>query len=148
MSWNLLISAFHKSGRRLSYIVPRHALNIFLLRSPNVKFASQLVTKNFPSPSSAIPSEAKDIIMYRYENARFFRMLNVFAIAQFGFWIMLSFSSLTLVDVPVSKKTEEDKKKDEDLPFWRTINLGQDKYKYGLGIGSFLMGENNCYFIN
>lgn len=89
--------------------------------------------------ANLVQGAAKDIIIYKFESPRFFRNLNIFAIAQYGFWVFISYSSLQMIDVPVpeQKSTEEN---EEELPFWRKINLGSDKYKYGLGIGSAFMG--------
>lgn len=89
-------------------------------------------------------SAVKDIVLYKFESPRFFKFLNLFAITQYGFWTFISVSSMSMVDVPVSIP-ETPTKEDEDLPFWRKINLGSDKYKYGLTVGSALMGKrSNC----
>jgi len=90
----------------------------------------------------------KDVVIFRFEDPKFFKYLNLFAVSQFGFWIMLCLSSLSMVDTPVPDKKETSKKDNEKnnsteewRPFWRAINLGNDKYKYGLCVGSFLMGN-------
>jgi hypothetical protein len=91
----------------------------------------------------------KDIVMFRYENPTFFRFLNLFAITQFGFWAVLSTTSLTMISTPVEEKKKDpdssdnnqSKSVEETEPFWRRINLGSNQYKYGLCVGSFLMGE-------
>jgi len=79
---------------------------------------------------------AKDVILYRYENPRFFRIVNVFALCQFVFWSYLShFAFTTLKDAPVPKDKD-------NLPWWRRINLGENKYRNSLTVLSFLIGEN------
>lgn len=76
----------------------------------------------------------KDVILYKYENPRFFRILNIFAICQFGFWAYLSyFSFFYLRDVPADKS--------KDSPWFRRINLGEPKYRYAIGISSFVIGN-------
>lgn len=79
-------------------------------------------------------SVAKDVILYKYENPRIFKLLNIFAFCQFGFWTYLSlFSYQTLRDVPVSK--------DENASWYRRINLGDNKYRYAITASAFLIGE-------
>lgn len=76
----------------------------------------------------------KDVILYRYDNPKFFRIVNIFALCQFGFWTYLShFAFTTLKDAPVPNDTE-------NLPWWRRINLGENKYRNTLTVLSFLIG--------
>lgn len=77
----------------------------------------------------------KDVILYRYENPKFFRIVNIFALCQFGFWTYLShFAFTTLKDAPVPKDAD-------NLPWWRRINLGENKYRNTLTVLSFLIGK-------
>lgn len=77
---------------------------------------------------------AKDVILYRYDNPKFFRIVNIFALCQFGFWTYLShFAFTSMRDAPVPKDRD-------DLPWWRKINLGENKYRNGLTVLSFLIG--------
>ncbi|CAL8122703.1 unnamed protein product [Orchesella dallaii] len=94
-----------------------------------------VAVKNSASEAS---NSVKDVIIYKFESPRFYKYLNLFAITQYGFWIYISTSSMQMNNVPVreTNKAEEE----EDLPFWRKINLGTDKYKYGLATGAALMG--------
>uniref|UniRef100_A0A1B0DQB3 Uncharacterized protein n=1 Tax=Phlebotomus papatasi TaxID=29031 RepID=A0A1B0DQB3_PHLPP len=78
---------------------------------------------------------AKDVIIFKYDNPKFFRYLNIFALCQFFFWNYLShFAFTTLRDAPVDRNTSE------DLPFWRRLNLGDNKYRYTLTILCFSIG--------
>jgi hypothetical protein len=82
----------------------------------------------------------KDVILYRYDNPRFFRIVNIFALCQFGFWTYLShFAFTTMKDAPVPKDKDH-------LPWWRRINLGENKYRNGLTVLSFFIGEH--YLVN
>ncbi|CAH1119764.1 unnamed protein product [Phaedon cochleariae] len=75
----------------------------------------------------------KDVILFKYDSPKFFRYLNIFAICQFGFWSYLSLLSFqTLRDAPVdpTKATH----------WWEKINLGENKYRNGITIISFLVG--------
>jgi len=83
-------------------------------------------------------SVVKDVIIYKFESPRFYKYLNVFALTQYGFWMYISSSSMKMIDVPVRETNKN--QEEEDLPFWRKINLGADKYKYGLTAGAGLMG--------
>lgn len=77
---------------------------------------------------------AKDVILFKYENPKYFRILNIFAISQFGFWAYLShFAFTSLKDAPPPKDTD-------NVAWWRKINLGENKYRNGLTILSFLIG--------
>lgn len=77
----------------------------------------------------------RDVILFKYENPRFFKIMNIFAISQFGFWSYLSISCLsTLRDIPVQENVKHD-------VWWRKVNFGESKYRYGLTLISFFMGE-------
>lgn len=76
---------------------------------------------------------AKDVILFKYDNGRFYKILNVFAICQFGFWVYLShFSFTTLKDVPINKS--------ETAAWYQKINLGENKYRNTMAIVAFLIG--------
>ncbi|XP_059480685.1 transmembrane protein 223 [Neocloeon triangulifer] len=75
---------------------------------------------------------AKDVILFHHENPKFFKMLNLFGVSQFAFWMYLSYCATTLKDVPV--------KEDSNAPWWMSINLGEKKYKRTITIVSFLIG--------
>ncbi|KAG8229106.1 hypothetical protein J437_LFUL009575 [Ladona fulva] len=78
---------------------------------------------------------AKDVIMFKHDNARFFKILNIFALTQFLFWTYLShFCYTQMKDAPVAKE------KKEDQQWWRSINLGENKYKNTLAVFCFIIG--------
>ena len=73
----------------------------------------------------------KDVVLYSYENTRFHKLLNIFALSQFVFWIYLAeFSASTLRDAPVEKKDNSDVS--DDVPWYRNINLGANKFRNGI----------------
>lgn len=76
----------------------------------------------------------KDMLLFKYENPKFFRYLNLFGVSQFVFWTYLSNFATTLRDVKVP--VTEDTKWYEKLTF-----LGEDKYKNGLAVLFFLVGK-------
>lgn len=85
------------------------------------------------TPLNVNTNVIKDVILFKYENPKFFKMLNVFALCQFGFWTYLShFAYTTLRDVPMPKS--------EELSWWRKINLGEQKYRMTLTVIAFLAG--------
>lgn len=110
-------------------------------RSYTTKVGS-LSAKNVSTPEA---STAKDLILYKFESPRFFKFLNIFAITQYSVWMFISVSSMSMIDVPVPEMT---KKEEEDAPFWKKINLGSDKYKYGLALGSAIMGTFQKSYYN
>lgn len=64
---------------------------------------------------------AKDVIIYKYDNLKFFRTANIVAYAQFCFWTYLGKQTYEhLKDIPVSP--------DETI-WWRKINLGDNFYR-------------------
>uniref|UniRef100_A0A1A9WYI8 Transmembrane protein 223 n=1 Tax=Glossina brevipalpis TaxID=37001 RepID=A0A1A9WYI8_9MUSC len=76
---------------------------------------------------------SKDVILYKYENPRFFKVLNFFGISQFIFWTYLShFAFTSLRDAPVEQK--------EDIAWYERINLGENKYRNGISIMCFVIG--------
>lgn len=76
----------------------------------------------------------KDVLLFKYANDRYFKIANLFAICQFGFWTYLSvFAFSTLRDAPVEKPEEE-------TVWWRKINLGENKYRNGLMVLAFSIG--------
>lgn len=96
------------------------------------------------SSNSSSTTTLKDLLIYKYENPKFFKYLNFFAIAQFMFWNYLSYFSFTsLKDVPIN--TIE--KSDIDLPWWRRINLGENKYRNGIALLCFIIGKLKLVFI-
>lgn len=63
----------------------------------------------------------KDVILYKYENRRYFFIANLFAYGQFCFWTFLGKQTYDLLRfVPVSK--------DENV-WWRKWNLGENFYR-------------------
>lgn len=132
-------------GRSISYYY-RNVVHV-LQRSPTkflngtsgsaLTYARNLNPKTFVSTSSLEVNTKviKDVILYRYENQKFFRIVNIFALCQFGFWTYLShFAFTTLKDAPVPKDADS-------LPWWRRINLGENKYRNTLTVLSFLIGK-------
>uniref|UniRef100_A0A182J6C0 Uncharacterized protein n=1 Tax=Anopheles atroparvus TaxID=41427 RepID=A0A182J6C0_ANOAO len=77
----------------------------------------------------------KDVMLFKYENPRFFKVLNIFAVSQFLFWgYLCHFSYTTLKDAPVEESGKE------DLPWYKRINLGENKYRNSIAIMCFCIG--------
>lgn len=80
----------------------------------------------------------KDVIVYKYNNPRFFKLMNIFAIVQFFFWLICSeFTLSTLRDTPI----DETDPNFSAQPLIYRVNLGENKYKYGIAAASFLLGK-------
>ena len=103
---------------------------------------SHSLVRNYKTHKKTLPFEvdskvSKDTLLFTYRNDRFHRILGWFGIAQFAFWGYLAqFSYSTLRDAP-----REEGEDTEDLPWWRRINLGENKYRYGLTFMSLSLGE-------
>lgn len=112
-----------------------NVLKLNCLRNPIRYFTN--TTKNLTATDNALnvnTNVIKDVIIYKYENPRFFKILNLFAICQFGFWTYLSiFSFKTLRDAPVTPSP--------DAAWWQKINLGENKYRNTIAISAFIIGR-------
>ncbi|ENN79842.1 hypothetical protein YQE_03664, partial [Dendroctonus ponderosae] len=105
-----------------------------LLKLRNYASVSVLRWRNIGQTSLDVNTNViKDVILYKSNNDRFFKMVNFFGIAQFGFWTYLSLTAYqTLKDIPVSQSTES--------VWWRKINFGENRWRNSLTIISFLIG--------
>ncbi|XP_044252616.1 transmembrane protein 223 [Tribolium madens] len=93
---------------------------------PRVRYFSE-------KPLDVNTNVAKDVILFKYDNPRFFKIINIFAGCQFVFWSYLSvFAYSKLRDAPVDPSKE--------TTWWRKINLGENKYRNGLAVISFIIG--------
>lgn len=80
----------------------------------------------------------KDVILFKYENPRFFKLMNIFGISQFCFWNYLAhFSYTTLRDAPVDQSIAEDK----NSAWFEKINLGDNKFRNSISVFCFLIGR-------
>lgn len=120
----------------------RHSLQSLRLAVPSVVTKSPVAVptlKRFATqtaPFDVNTTLPKDIILFKYENPRFYNMLNFFGVCQFVFWTYLShFAFTTLKDAPVVENP------DEELKWYQRINLGDNKYRNGITICSFLIGK-------
>lgn len=76
----------------------------------------------------------KDVILYKFINDRNFKIANIFAVSQFGFWTYLSlFAFNSLKDAPTEKT-------DEVKTWWQKLNIVENKYRNGLMILTFSIG--------
>lgn len=111
---------------------------INLTRTPNVR---TFTGKNAWEIDTNV---AKDVVLYSYDNAKFHKYLNFFAITQLGFWLYLAeFAMSTLRDVPVDKK-----ELDPNAHWYQKINLGENKYRRAIttmciAVGKFQMPIDN-----
>lgn len=79
----------------------------------------------------------KDVILFKHDNPRYYKMMNIFALTQFIFWSYLSILSFTtLRDAPVEKPADG-----KTQPWYERINLGENKYRNGITITTFLIGK-------
>lgn len=112
-------------------------INRNIFRKVNIfTFTKRTTTEKYNGKSSldVNTNVVKDVILFKYDNPKFFKYLNIFALCQFGFWGYLSHFAFTgLRDAPV--RTEE------DASWWWKINLGENKYKNTIAILFFLIGE-------
>lgn len=81
---------------------------------------------------------AKDVIVFKYNNPRYFKVMNFFGMVQFFFWLICSeFTLSNLRNTPVNEEAPNF----DDLPLYLKVNLGENKYKYGLALGCFTFGN-------
>lgn len=115
---------------------------------PQIVFGLQRLFKsshpltNFCRPTSTIGASlnvntnlAKDILIFKYENPKFFRYMSIFAYSQFLFWSYLShFAYTELRDIPVDTL-------DESASWWQKMNLGDKKSRIAVTGLCFLIGK-------
>lgn len=90
--------------------------------------------------NATVQNLTKDVIIFKYENPRFFKLMNIFGVVQFFFWIIFAENTMSNMKfVPVDRESPEFK----DLPLYMKINFGENKYKWGLTIFSFVVGKLN-----
>ncbi|CAH1986752.1 unnamed protein product [Acanthoscelides obtectus] len=108
----------------------------FALRcSYRPSFSRPLINSKFLSKKAldVNTNVTKDVILFKNPNDKFYKIISIFAVFQFGFWTYLSiFAYTTLKDSPVD--TEKAK------AWYEKINLGENKYRNGLTLISFLIG--------
>ncbi|XP_063244933.1 transmembrane protein 223 [Bacillus rossius redtenbacheri] len=77
----------------------------------------------------------KDVLLYRYDRLKYMRALSLFGVSQYLFWTFLGHTTYTtLKDVPVEEKNDND-------PWWKKINLGEQKYRLGITILCLVVGH-------
>lgn len=87
---------------------------------------------------------AKDVILYKYENPKYYMYMNIFAVVQYMFWTYLGLFALqNLRDAPVDRSKITD-----ETPWYRKINLGENKYRNTLGAVSIIIGKYNHFLKN
>lgn len=115
-----------------SLLRPGIVLRLFSLNRP---FYSSPVLKS--SVLDVNTKLAKDVVMFKYENPKFFRVLNTFGLVQFGLMIyMANFVFVSLRNAPVIERTDE-----ERVAWWRKVNLGEEKYRKSFASICAIMGN-------
>ncbi|GAB1609615.1 transmembrane protein 223-like [Argonauta hians] len=76
---------------------------------------------------------SEDTLIYSNDNSRFYKLLTFFGFIQFFFWVHLAtFSYSTLRDVkPQNQEVVEDV---HGQPWWKKINLGENKFRNGIAL--------------
>lgn len=110
-------------------------LQINVLRKQStLKTAGLLLNRPFDVNTNIV----KDVILFKHENPRYYKTMNIFAISQFIFWSYLSVLSFTtLRDAPVEPPADG-----KTQPWYERINLGENKYRNGITITTFLIGKS------
>nr|CAG4644478.1 EOG090X0JX7 [Lepidurus arcticus] len=96
-------------------------------------------------PWKADTGIAKDVLLFRYENLRFFRMLGFFGVSQFIFWVYLTDFALTYIqDKPEDKADPQSSTPDPNPTLSWTRLGGVNIYTAGLAtlfasIGSLIL---------
>lgn len=102
----------------------------------NSKADAALIKNRSTRPFDTNTNVVKDVILFKYENPKFFKYMNIFGISQLLFWTYLAhFAFTTLKDAPVNTSSNTE-------PAWyEKINLGENKYRNTITILSFLIGK-------
>ncbi|XP_074653073.1 transmembrane protein 223-like [Tubulanus polymorphus] len=85
------------------------------------------------APFEIDPNVSQDVLLFRYDNERLYKVLGLFGIAQFIFWMYLAhFSYNNLIDVNSTPSLETSSADQDSLPWWKKINLGKNMYRNGI----------------
>lgn len=96
----------------------------------------QLNLKSVIQKSGENPQNiTKDNILYQCDQTKFFRIMNFFAITQFGFWTYLGINISYLKSVKIPNAVKNDK----DLPWWRKYDVAY--YKNPMTCVAFFIGK-------
>lgn len=133
---NILNICLRNTVRSISYLRPNILQTIKPLNNVNNKPVLIQVNQRFATTKAfdINTNVSKDVILFKYENPKFFKMLNIFALCQLFFWTYLShFAFTTLKDAPAIQG-------EHDAPWYRRINLGENKYRNTITVFCFLIG--------
>lgn len=115
-------------NHRLAYQPAQFAFNVCAKRSYSYPAAININVSHL----------TKDVIVYKYNNPRYFKLLNIFALVQFVFWTGMAETSFsTLRDTPVDESAEGFK----EQPLYKRNNFGSDRFKYGMASVLLFLGE-------
>ncbi|XP_023946838.2 transmembrane protein 223 [Bicyclus anynana] len=118
----------------------RYPLKKNCAKAVNGASFSSAVTKTIHDVNTNV---TKDVILFKYENPKFYKYMNIFAVVQYMFWTYLGLFALqNLRDVPVDKSTIT-----ADTPWFRKINLGENKYRNTIGIISVAIGTGSLALV-
>lgn len=97
-----------------------------------------------PINTTNIQNLSKDVIIFKYDNPRFFKLMNIFGLVQFFFWLIFAENVMSNMKfIPVDRESSNYK----DLPLYMKINFGENKYKWGLAVFSLVVGELSNYYL-
>ena len=86
----------------------------------------------------------RDVIVYTYQSDRFYKMLTIFGIIQFFFWIHLAgFCYRTLGSGSTTEKAEELLGKDNS---WANVIGAVEQYRYRIAVVCLLLGNQHFMF--
>ncbi|XP_045450534.1 transmembrane protein 223 [Melitaea cinxia] len=123
-----------RRASKLGYSINR----IPIIKRNEKSFSS--VTKTIHDVNTNV---AKDVILYKYENPKYYMYMNIFAVVQYMFWTYLGLFALqNLRDAPVDRSKITD-----ETPWYRKINLGDNKYRNTLGAVSIIIGTGSLAMI-
>ena len=77
---------------------------------------------------------AKDVLIYKNDNTRYFRIMSFFCMSQYVFWNYMAVCFLRMNET----KLKDDVK---DTSWLYKINFGESKWRYPLGILSMVLGK-------
>ena len=110
----------------------------------NVQFTRRFhsFVRRFAQTKRAFDMDSKqsfDVIVYTYQNDRFYKMLTVFGIVQFFFWLHLAgFCYRTLGSGGIAEKAKELLGKDHS---WAIVMGAVEEYRYRIAAVCMLLGK-------
>lgn len=120
------------------------------LHTPLINNFTQIL-RHFQHPHKAYATHAplnfnkaaltKDVIIFKYENPRFFKIVNIFGIVQLFVLTYVAESIINGLRNVSPNKADIDPRLEKVPDYMRETNFGENKWRYGMSFGAAFTGK-------